>query len=302
MYNTAGTVFNIQRFSTYDGPGIRTCVFLKGCPLHCLWCHNPESHSTGVQMFYRADLCAGCGACAAACPAGCHRMDMGKHVFDRSLCQSCGRCADVCPANAMEMCGGTMSAEEVMQEVLHDRLFYGTSGGGMTLSGGEPLMQFDFVLALLQLAKENGIHTAVETSGYTHRDIIELAPYTDLWLYDVKLTDEAKHIAYTGVSKQLILENLRRLDAAGAKIVMRCPIIPDVNLDPDHFDGLANLARSLKNISAIHLEPYHPLGVSKARQLGMTPGYAGEHSLDRSLLVPYAGELQAKTGIEVIIS
>ena len=302
MYNTTGTVFNIQRFSTYDGPGIRTCVFLKGCPLRCAWCHNPESHSARVQMFYRADLCVGCGACMAACPSGCHRMDAGRHMFDRSLCQSCGKCAGACPANSMEICGETLFAEAVMVDVLHDRPFYEASGGGMTLSGGEPLMQFDFALALLRLAKENDIRTAIETCGYTHRDITELVPCTDQWLFDVKLTDDEKHRRYTGVSNRIILDNLRKLDDAGAKIVLRCPIIPDVNFDDGHFEGLANLARSLKNASAIHLEPYHPLGVSKARQLGMTPGYTGEHSLDRSLLAPYADKLRSETGLDVIIS
>ncbi len=264
-----GTVFNIQKFSINDGPGIRTTVFLKGCPLHCLWCHNPESHKIVPELFYNEGKCIGCRECARACPHGCHAFVDGKHRFDRSRCIQCGKCADICPTAALEMVGERRSVEEVISEVLKDRVFYETSGGGMTISGGEPMLQFDFTLALLRAAKEQGLHTCMETCGYTDTDKLRaVAPFVDLFLYDYKETDPARHKKYTGVSNRRILKNLRLLNDMGCNIVLRCPIIPTLNDRDDHFSGIAALANRLPHVSEINIEPYHPLGSGKAAMLG----------------------------------
>lgn len=294
-----GSVFNIQRFSTSDGPGIRTVVFFKGCPLDCAWCHNPESKNAATDVFFKRELCIGCGACGAVC--GNHSFADGLHRFDRQRCASCGKCAEVCATKALEACGEMKTVEEIIEQVLRDRPFYDESGGGVTLSGGEPLLQYDFALALLQQAKRHGLHTAIETSGFSAKDLQELNACTDLWLYDVKLLSEEAHLQYTGVSNRQILENLRQLDAMGANIILRCPVIPDVNLTQAHFEGLAALANSLQNVAAIHLETYHPLGISKSQQLNKKQAYNAEAFLEPSAVEPFAALLRAKTDIEVCI-
>lgn len=300
MYNK-GTIFNIQRFSTSDGPGIRTVVFLKGCPLNCAWCHNPESKSTAKEIFYKKELCIGCKACADVCSVGGHIFSETTHDFDREKCVICGNCADVCCSNALEICGEEKSPKDIIDIVLRDKAFYQESGGGMTISGGEPLMQYDLTHTLLKLAKEQGIHTAIETSGFSSKDLTKLHQYTDLWLYDIKLFPNDAHIKYTGVSNKRILDNLYLLDSIGAKIILRCPMIPNVNLTPEHFDGLAGLANCLNNITAIHLEPYHPLGLSKALQLNRKQLYQNDKFLELSALQPLADILRAKTNKEIII-
>ena len=263
-----GTVFNIQRFCVNDGPGIRTTVFLKGCPLSCAWCHNPESNSARPELFYDADKCVSCGRCVSLCPQKAHLMENGRHQLRRESCVRCMACAEThCPALAAA--GETRRAEDVMAEVLRDRPFYQASGGGMTLSGGEPFFQEAFALKLLRLAREAQVHTCVETCGFAPLSVLEQAArWVDLFLYDIKLTDPALHRQWTGVSNDRILENLRALDKMGAKTVLRCPVIPGVNDTPAHFQGVAKIANSLMHLQEIHLEPYHPLGVSKARRLG----------------------------------
>lgn len=261
-------MFNIQRFCVNDGPGIRTTVFLKGCPLSCAWCHNPESKSPRPELFYDADKCVSCGRCVSLCPQKAHLMENGRHQLRRESCVRCMACAEThCPALAAA--GETRRAEDVMAEVLRDRPFYQASGGGMTLSGGEPFFQEAFALKLLRLAREAQVHTCVETCGFAPLSLLEQAArWVDLFLYDIKLTDPALHRQWTGVSNDRILENLRALDKMGAKTVLRCPVIPGVNDTPAHFQGVAKIANSLMHLQEIHLEPYHPLGVSKARRLG----------------------------------
>jgi len=264
-----GTVFNLQRFSLNDGPGIRTTVFLKGCPLRCIWCHNPESKSAAPQLMYNPAKCYGCGECAAVCPEGCHTVSEGVHLLERSRCIGCGECARFCPG-ALELMGRTRTVEEVMQTVLRDTDFYKKSGGGMTLSGGEPFAQPGFALALLAAAKENGLHTCVETCGYVKTAILlQAVPFADLFLLDWKLTDPLLHKQYTGVDNDLILRNLQTLDGAGARIVLRCPIIPGVNDTEQHFAGIGDLTHRFAAICRVELEPYHPLGREKAAQLEM---------------------------------
>ena len=243
-----GTIFNIQRFCVNDGPGIRTTVFLKGCPLSCVWCHNPESQRFEPEILFYKDKCTGCGRCKCVTAA------------DRDF---------VCFNGAKEICGKTVSANEVTAEVLKDKPFYKNSGGGVTLSGGEPLAQYDFSLELLKKAKENGIHTAIETCGYAEKSkILEIAKYVDLFLFDCKETDPELHKKYTGVDNKIILDNLKALSNAGSKIILRCPIIPGFNDRAEHFKGISETAEKFIGIEHIEIEPFHPLGESKYSALG----------------------------------
>ena len=299
--NSKGKIFNIQRFSTSDGPGIRTVVFMKGCPLNCAWCHNPESKSTATELFYKGELCIACGSCSNVCAVNGHTLTDGVHLFDREKCVRCGKCVEGCYSNALEICGEERTAEEVIDIVLHDKPFYEESGGGITLSGGEPLIQYDFTLSLLKLAKQHGLHTAIETSGFSNRDLTILNDFVDLWLYDIKVFPEEEHIKYTGVSNKVIFDNLYQLDRIGARIILRCPIIPDVNMTPQHFTAIADLANTLDNVTAIHLEPYHPLGLSKAEQLGKGQPYQNNKFLEPSVLEPFADMLREKTKKEVVV-
>lgn len=277
------TVFNIQCFSVHDGPGIRTSVFLKGCPLDCLWCHNPESKRREPELFYDESKCIGCGECARVCE--CHRIvsisDLDRdnaadriHSFDRGGCKGCGRCADVCPAEALELCGRELTVGETLETVLRDRDFYGseyglTVRGGLTVTGGEPLYSFEFTYQLLRGAKASGLHTCVETSGCAPFERLrELAEVCDIFLYDYKETSPELHKKYTGVDNRQIVDNLLRLDSIGAKSILRCPIIPGLNDRPDHLAGIASLANRLRNIIEIDIEPYHPLGAAKCLRLG----------------------------------
>lgn len=269
-----GRVFNIQKFSIHDGPGIRTTVFLKGCPLRCKWCHNPEGLSREAEIEFEPTRCIMCTACAAVCPhtPPLHSFseDAG-HVFNRDGCIVCGRCIDACVAGALKFVGKEYTVSEVIKKVLSDKIFYETSGGGMTLSGGEPLSQPEFAISLLQAAKSEGLHTAIETSGFCRtEDILEAAEYTDLFLFDYKATGDALHRELIGVSQEQILKNLEIISEHGAKIVLRCPIIPGANDRPEHFDAIAALAEKLCGINQVELEAYHPLGTGKAPKLGKT--------------------------------
>lgn len=264
-----GNVFDIQKFSLHDGPGIRTAIFLKGCPLRCIWCHNPESRSGKKEILFSAEKCVKCGKCVLLCPHQCHTVNEKEHRFKRENCTGCGLCTKQCYTEALTLCGKEMSVEAVIKEVLKDRIFYENSGGGITLSGGEPMTQFSFTKELLAWAKKENLHTAMETCGFAPQEnYAKILALTDLFLFDIKSMDEAKHIKFTGKSNTLILENLRFLDENGAKIRLRCPLIPTLNDSEEELIKIAELANTLKNVEAIDVEPYHPLGVSKAAQLG----------------------------------
>lgn len=266
-----GIVFDIQRFSIHDGPGIRTTVFLKGCPLACLWCHNPEGISAEPILSFTPDKCIGCGYCFEVCPHHAHRMVEADHVLDRDRCVVCGRCARQCYAQALEVIGREMSVAEVIEEVRKDEPFYETSRGGMTLSGGEPLHQINFSLALLRAAKEAGLHCCIETSGLATFEVIQRTMgLVDLYLYDLKETDPGRHVAFTGVSNERILANLRALHDAGEGVRLRLPIIPGCNDRDDAFREIAALVAELPDLEGVEIMPYHNLGTSKNRRLGLT--------------------------------
>ena len=265
-------VFNIQHFSTHDGPGIRTVIFLKGCPLRCAWCHNPEGMAFEPEVGYDERRCVRCGACTV-CPAGAHRLSDGVHLFDRQRCRGCGRCAEVCPTAALEQLGREYTAEELCREAARDAAFYGTDGG-VTVSGGEPFAQFEGLLELLRTLRQAGYSTAVETSGFTTPERLrETAAYTDLFLYDCKLTDTAAHRRYTGVGNEAVLSNLAVLDELGAEAVLRCPIIPGVNDTPEHIRAVGAIADAHPSVRAVEPEPYHPLGLRKYASVGRTAGF-----------------------------
>ncbi len=267
-----GIIFNIQRFCTSDGPGIRTTVFLKGCPLHCSWCHNPESQDRAPEMIFHRRLCIGCDACAAVCPHGSARQTLPERTANPDLCGDCLACASICPAGAIEQSGTAYAIPEVLGIVEQDRVFYEESGGGITLSGGEPLLQFDFVRQLLAAARARRLHTCLETSGAAPwSKLAAILPLVDLFLWDVKDTEPGRHQTATGVASGPLLDNLHRLDQAGGATVLRCILIDGVNLDEAHLAALARLYHSLHHARGLELIPYHPLGESKYASLGRRP-------------------------------
>ena len=260
-----GYVFDIQHFSLKDGPGIRTTVFVKGCPLNCVWCHNPESKRNKQELSFDKMKCIDCGYCASVCSDG---AILSPGEIDRTKCSLCGECVNNC-VGALEILGKEVDTEEIISEILRDKAFYDNSGGGLTISGGEPLYCVEFTKNLLKSAKEQSIHTAVETSGFADFEDFELIlPYVDLFLFDVKETNSALHKEYTGVDNRLILENLHKLNENKASIVLRCPIIPGYNDREEHFKAIAELSEELDGVLRIELMPYHSLGKSKARLIG----------------------------------
>ncbi len=294
-----GRIFDIQHFAIHDGPGIRTTVFLKGCPLRCLWCHNPESQAAGVEIFYLPEKCIDCRTCAAVCPRGAHHFEAAGHYLDRAACDRCGACGLECYTGALERVGQEMTVEAVLAEVLKDSAFYRDTGG-ITISGGEPMQQFAFTRALLEGAKAAGLRTCLETSGCTTRErCLEIAPLVDLFLFDVKESDPELHRRFTGVTNQAIRDNLRTLDRSGARLVLRCPLIPGYNDRPGHLAAIAELANELRNVVEIHILPYHPLGTSKRQRLGQAPTLPGVSAPEAAQVAEWVDAIQAGTGVPV---
>ena len=261
-------IIEIKRFAVHDGDGIRTTLFLKGCSLKCVWCHNPEGIGFEPQLAYMPDKCIGCGACVAVCPAGAQSIKDGAHEFDRAKCVGCGKCESECLGNALKLYGKEMSVDEVLPLLVEDRAFYENSGGGVTLSGGECLCHYEFCAELLKKLKEQGIHTAVDTCGMVSRAAIDaVAPYTDVFLYDVKAVSPEVHASCTGHSNERIIENLRYIDSLGKSIEVRYPYVPDYN--SGEVEKIGELLATLKNLTGVRVLAYHKYAGSKYESLGM---------------------------------
>jgi len=265
-----GIVFDVQRSSIHDGPGIRTTVFLKGCPLECLWCHNPEATAAKRQLFFHFDKCIQCGDCVKVCEDNVHYLIDGKHTIDYDKCTFCGKCVEACNSNALTIIGVEMSIENVMIEIMADFDFYTNSGGGMTLSGGEPLSQFSFSMELLKRCQEVNVSTCVETSGFIATTRFkQILPFVDIFLFDYKITSSEEHKKYTGVPNERILENLDLAYQNGISIILRCIIVPGINDTNQHFQSICALNIKYPNLKGIEILPYHNIGNNKRTSIGV---------------------------------
>lgn len=261
-------ISDIKRFAVHDGDGIRTTVFFKGCPLKCVWCHNPEGIDFKLQVAYYENKCIGCGECVTICPSDAHKIIQEGHFFERDLCVTCGKCEKVCLGEALKYYGKEITIDELMPILLEDKDFYETSGGGVTLSGGECLMQADFCEELLRMLKKESVNTAVDTCGFASRMAIDkVMPYTDIFLYDLKSYDEDVHIKCTGQSNKVILDNLKYIDDCGKKTEIRIPYVPKYN--DNQIEKIGEFLSKLNNVVKVRVLPYHNYAGSKYEALGM---------------------------------
>ena len=294
-----GRLFDVRRYSIHDGPGIRTTAFLKGCPLRCDWCQNPESQSPDREAFVFPARCIGCGTCVPACPRGAISPETRRQ--DPERCDCCGTCVEACPSGARQILGRDWSVEELLAELERDRVFYEESGGGITFSGGEPLAQPAFLRAALDACRERGLHTALDTCGYAPREQVEdLARRADLFLYDLKSMDSGRHREATGVPNDLILENLKRICGLGAAVWVRLPLIPGFNDGEDNLGATAAFVRSLPGRPPLSLLPYHAAAAAKYRRLGRRSPMEGRPALPPGEAERAAGRLKS-LGLEVTV-
>ena len=268
-----GTVFDIQRFSIHDGPGIRTTVFLKGCSLQCFWCHNPEGIRRQPEIQFEPEKCIGCGECVQICEHNAQFLEDGQRFYDRAACTACGKCVETCYAGGLTLVGATMHVDDVLAEVLQDVAFYRSSGGGVTFSGGEPVLQTDFMFEMLNACRANGLHTAIETAGcYRWERLERLLPHIDLVMMDLKHMDSAQHQAATGASNDLILANARHLASTSVPLIFRVPVIPTVNDTPDAIRAIARFVQELSALRGtpipLELLQFHRLAENKYTSLG----------------------------------
>jgi pyruvate formate lyase activating enzyme len=286
-----GTIFNIQRFSIHDGPGIRTTVFLKGCNLRCHWCHNPESQRMAAEIEFFSEKCIACAGCVAVCPQGAQLLEGSQRIYRRDLCKVCGACVQECFSGALVVSGEERTVAQALAEIAKDADYYQSSGGGVTFSGGEPLLQPEYLQAMLEACQQQGYHCAVDTAGNVPWERFEaVLPFTDLFLYDIKALDEATHRRFTGAGNRLILENLRRLAETGKEIWVRIPLVAGVNDSPEEIADIARLLAPLGAIRHVEILPYHTLGSEKYTSLGKeypAQGYQApsREQIDRILIL-----------------
>lgn len=277
--NMRGIITTVQRMSIHDGPGIRSTVFLKGCNFRCKWCHNPETWSSDLQLQRIKERCISCGTCVPVCPQAALVQDSKNIVLDIEKCSVCGKCVDVCVSGAFSIVGRWVEVNELVRELLRDKPYYDESGGGITLSGGEPLLQLSFVREVLEHSKQLGVHTAVESNlSVSQQKIKEVLPLVDLWMVDLKIADETVHREWTGASNRQTIDNLRFLCHSGVEPIVRTPIIPGVNDSPDAIEMICEILKELA-IKRYELMPFHPLGFDKFKHLGIVNPLAGKEGL-----------------------
>lgn len=298
-----GFIFSVKRYAINDGPGIRVTFFMKGCNLQCAWCHNPEGVSVNAEKLYTASKCIGCGTCVSVCPADALTLTSAGVETDRDLCTLCGKCAEICPTKAFAMSGQKMSVQEIMEIIEKEKVFMEQSGGGVTFSGGEPLLQPDFLREVLEECGRRNIHRAVDTAGNISTEtLMSIVPFTDLFLYDLKMMDSQLHEEYTGFPNQLILSNLVRLSESGTGIIIRIPLIGGVNDDEQNARETAEFLQSLPNpVMEIHLLPYHAIAKPKFLKLGRETSFEefeepSAEALDRFLEIMTGKGFKVQTG------